>query len=101
MDDRAVHARPPAPLTGVPDRSVSGLQALLKPIQHFVLNPSHPARAKLYPLWELAGLLQARDVLRRIQDQLLDLALRQNPHHDVSLKESIAMPRLTTIPEEG
>ena len=57
--------------SGVPDRFVSGFQALLQPVQHFVLNQSDPARAKLYPLGELAGLFQACDVLRRILEAAL------------------------------
>lgn len=50
--------------SGVPDRFVSDFQAFTKPVQHFVLNPSDPARAQLYPLGELAGLFQACDMLR-------------------------------------
>ena len=64
------------------------LRALgLQPVQHFVLNPSHPVWAKLDPLGELPGPLQVRDVLWRVQNQLLQLTLRNDPHHDVSMIE--------------
>jgi len=65
----------------------AAVQPTLKPIQHLGLNPSHSVRAKLYPLGEFTGLFQPRDVLRRVEDQLLELALWKNPHHDVSTNE--------------
>lgn len=39
-----------------------------KPVPDFGLNPSHSVRVELYPLGELPGLFQTRDVLRRMQD---------------------------------
>lgn len=59
-----LQSRPPAPLLGVSDRRFAAIQALLEPIQNLILNPSHPARAKLYPLGELAGLFQTCNMLR-------------------------------------
>ena len=41
-------------------------------------------------------LVEACDVLRRIQDQLLQLTLGKYPHHGDSRLGSIAMPRLAT-----
>ena len=84
---RAVHARPPCPVTGASFGSNSAFQPRLEPVQHFALNPSDAVWAQLYPFGELACLLQPRDMLRRIQNKLLDLALRKNPHHDVSIVE--------------
>lgn len=62
--------------------SVTRFDAYLKPLQHFGLNPSDPVLAQLYPLGELACRFQARDVLGRVQDQLLHLTLAQQSHHD-------------------
>ncbi len=61
---------------------ITGVNTVLQPVQHFVLNPSDPVATKLYPLGELAGGLQARNVLRRVQDELLYLTLAQHFHHD-------------------
>ena len=85
--------------SGVSVRFISTGDSLLKPIQHFILNPSHSVGAKLYPLGELAGCFQPCDVLWRVQDELLQLPFRQNPHREDSQIESIAMPRLVTNPE--
>ena len=49
--------------SGVSCRSDSTVNSLSEPIQYFILNPSHPVGAQLYPLWELACRLQASDVL--------------------------------------
>ena len=65
----------PAPAWGVSLGRFSAFQPFLEPAQHFVLNPPHPVRAKLYPLGELTGSFQAGDVLWRVQNQLLQLAL--------------------------
>jgi hypothetical protein len=56
-------------------RVFSAVDAFLKPIKHFTFNPSHPVGAKLYPFRELAGRLETRNVLGRIQNQLLQLPL--------------------------
>jgi hypothetical protein len=48
---------------------------LLQPVQHFALNPADPVGAEGYPLGECPGFLQSRHVLRRVQDQLFELAL--------------------------
>jgi len=72
------------PLTGAVRGLVSAVYALLKPFQHFAFDPPHPAFAKSYPLGELPGCLKAGDVLRRIEDQLPELTLRQNPHRGIS-----------------
>jgi hypothetical protein len=66
----------PLRLLGSVCESFSRVNALLKPIQHFVLNPSDPARTELYPLGESPGQFKARNVLGRVQDQLLQLTLR-------------------------
>lgn len=63
----------------------SAIQSCLKPIQYLRLDPPHSVGAKHHPFWELAGLLQSRDVLRRVQNELLHLPLRKYPHHDVSM----------------
>jgi hypothetical protein len=55
---------------------VSALDALLKPVQHFLLDPPDPALAELYPFRERSGRLKAGDVLRAVQYELLELALR-------------------------
>ncbi len=72
---------------------LSTLQTHFKPIQHFLLHPSNTVRAQHYPLGEFACLFQSGDVLRGVQKQLAERLFRQYPHHDVSLKRSIAMPR--------
>ena len=77
----------PCSLSGVSVRVFSAVQPLLEPIQHFGLNPSHSVRADLYPLREHPGLLQSGHVLWRVQDHLLELALRKYPHHDASVSE--------------
>lgn len=67
---------PPAPLGGVSSGLISTVDALPEPIQHLALNPADPVGAKPYPPGELARRLQACDVLRRVQDQILDLPFR-------------------------
>ena len=94
-----MHARSPRSFSGVSVRFISTGNPLLEPVQHFILNPSHPIGAKLYPLGELAGCLQPCDVLWRVQDKLLQLPFRQNPHREDSQIESIAMLGFTTMPE--
>ena len=51
-------------------------QLLFEPIEHFAFKPSDPVRAELYSLWKLPGFLQSCDVLRRVQDKLLQLTFR-------------------------
>lgn len=69
---------------GESDVLITRVNTVLQPVQHFFLNPSDPVAAKLYPLGELAGGLQARDVLGRVQNELLYLTLAQHSHHDNS-----------------
>lgn len=57
------------------DRFFSAVQSQLEPVQYFTLNPSHSIGAELYPYREFPGRLQPRDVLRRVENQLLELAL--------------------------
>ncbi len=75
VDGRVVHARPPGSLFRSVGRFFAAVQPLPEPIQHFLLNPPHSVRADLDPLRELAGLFQPCDVLRGVQDHLLELAL--------------------------
>jgi len=56
--------------------ALSILDPFLEPVQHFFLNPSHPVGTKLYPLGEFAGRLETCDVLRRIENHLLQLPFR-------------------------
>ena len=72
--DQALLPGHSAPVSGVSFGFSAALQPFLKPVQDFVLNPSHSVRAKLYPLGEMTCLFQPRDVLRRVEDQLLELA---------------------------
>ena len=55
---------------------ISTPDALLQPVQDFLLDPTHPALAKLHPFGELAGRFKARNVLRAVEDQLFELAFR-------------------------
>src|ERR1700753_2379285 len=55
---------------------IAALDALVKPVQHFLLDPSDPALAELYPLGERSGRLKTGDVLRAVQNKLPELALR-------------------------
>jgi hypothetical protein len=71
----------------------SALYALLKPVQHFRLDPAHPALAELNPLGERSGRFEAGYMLRGIEDKLLELTLRQYPHRGSPRERSIAMPR--------
>src|ERR1051326_2516083 len=58
----------------------SALDALVKPVQHFLLDPPDPALAELYPLGERSGRLKAGDMLRAVKNKLLELALRYYSH---------------------
>jgi hypothetical protein len=59
----------------------SRIKTPLEPIQYFNfnfnfnLNPSDPARSELYPLGEFPSQFKSRNVLRRVQNQLLDSTL--------------------------
>jgi hypothetical protein len=55
---------------------ISALDALLQPVQHFLLDPPNPALAELYPLWERSCRLKTGNMLRGIQNKLLELTLR-------------------------
>jgi hypothetical protein len=66
----------PLRLLGSVCESFSGVNALLEPIQHLILNPSHPAWTEFNPLGESPGQFKARNVLGRVQNQLLQLTLR-------------------------
>jgi hypothetical protein len=46
-------------------------QSHLEPVQHLGCNPSHSVRVQLYPLGEVASLLQTCNMLRRFQTQAL------------------------------
>jgi hypothetical protein len=69
------------------------LYPLLKPFQNFSLDPAYPAGADLDPLGELSGRFKASNVLRGVEDKLLELTLRQYPHRGSPRERSIAMPR--------
>ncbi len=62
---------------------VSGINTSLQPVQYLSLNPSDPARTELYPLGELPGQFQTRNVLWRVENQLLELTLRYHSHRDL------------------
>jgi hypothetical protein len=52
----------------------------LEPSPYLTFNPAHPAAAEVaepYPLGELAGVLEALDVLVAVEYEFLDLLLRQ------------------------
>jgi hypothetical protein len=52
----------------------------LQPSPYLSFDPANPAAAEVaepYPLGELAGVLQALDMLVRVEDELLELLLRQ------------------------
>src|SRR5690606_11416385 len=70
------HPIRPAPCQECRSGLISTSDPLPKPIHHLLLNPSHSACAQLYPLGELAGFLQPCDVLRRVEDELLQLPFR-------------------------
>jgi len=72
---RAGHRYPArAPSSGA--LCVSALDTLGKPVQHFLLDPSDPALAERYPLGKRSCLLKTGDVLRAVQYELPELALR-------------------------
>jgi hypothetical protein len=50
---------------------ISAINSLLKPIQYFLLDPSNPALAELYPLGERSCRLKAGYMLRGIKNKLL------------------------------
>jgi hypothetical protein len=57
---------------------VSAFDPLLEPVEHLRLNPANPATRAIpeaHALWEPAGVFQALDMLRRVQNYLLELAL--------------------------
>ena len=68
-------AVPDAPLLRL--GAITIFDALSDPLIHFLFDPSDPVRAKLYPLWELAGLLQSGDVLRRVANLRTHFLLRE------------------------
>ena len=84
--------RPFTPSSGAVKGLISAFDALLKPFQYFLLNPSHPALAELHPLGERPGRFKSGNVLRGIEYELLELTLRQYPHRGISFWRSIAMP---------
>jgi hypothetical protein len=63
------------PLTGVVCGLISAFDALLKPIQYFLFDPTHPALAELDPFREPSGRFKAGYMLRGIKDHLLELTL--------------------------
>jgi hypothetical protein len=63
---------------------IAAFDPLLQPVQHFLLDPSDPALAKLYPLGERPGRLKTGDMLRGVKNKLLELTLRQYPHRGIS-----------------
>src|SRR5258708_23975215 len=84
--------RPFTPSSGAVKGLISAFDTLLKPIQYLLLNPSHPALAELHPLGERPGRFKARNMLRGIEYELLELTLRQYPHRGISFWRSIALP---------
>jgi len=59
---------------------VTVVDALLEPRSYLTLDPANPAAAEVaepYPLGELAGVFEALYVLVRVEDELLQLLLRQ------------------------
>lgn len=75
------------PSSGAVKGLISAFDPLLKPIQYLLLNPSHPALAELYPLGERPCRLKSGDVLRGVENKLLELTLRQYPHRGTSSLE--------------
>jgi hypothetical protein len=63
---------------------ISAIDALAEPIQHFLLYPAHPALAEAYPFRERSCLLKTGNMLRAVQNKLLELTLRQYPHRGIS-----------------
>jgi hypothetical protein len=54
---------------------LSALDALLKPVQHFLLDPAHPALAEFDPFGESPGRFKTGHMLRTVENQLLELTL--------------------------
>lgn len=96
----------PAPAWEASLGHISAVQPFLKPNQYFIFHPSNPIGPKSNPFREFSGLFQACDVLRRVQNQLLQLALRQDPHRDLSMFEEhrdaqvSKTPRLRQLKED-
>jgi hypothetical protein len=65
----------PCSFAGVSSGAFAANDPLLQPVQHFGLNPSDAVGPEVDPLGECSGLFQPRDMLGRVQDQLLELAL--------------------------
>jgi hypothetical protein len=55
---------------------ISAFDALAEPVQHFLLDPPHPALAELYPFRERSCRLKAGNMLRGVQYKFLELTLR-------------------------
>jgi hypothetical protein len=80
-------ASPPRPITpssGALCDLISARDALLEPIQHFLLDPSDSALAKPYPFRERPCRFKPGDMLRGIENKFLELTLRQYPHRGIS-----------------
>ncbi len=71
----APEPRPITPSSGALCDLISARDALLKPIQHFLLDPTHPALTELYPFRECSSRLQAGNMLRGVENKLLKLTL--------------------------
>src|SRR5580704_10495562 len=54
---------------------LSALYALVKPVQDFLLDPTHPALAEFDPFGEFPGRFKASHMLRTVENQLLELTL--------------------------
>jgi len=76
--------RPIAPSSGALCHLISAINTLLKPVQHFLLDPPHSALAELYPFRKSSCRLKAGYMLRGVENKLLELALRQYPHRGIS-----------------
>jgi hypothetical protein len=63
---------------------ISARDALLKPIQHFLLDPSDSALAKPYPFRERPCRFKPGNMLRGVENKFLELTLRQYPHRGIS-----------------
>ncbi len=75
------------PSSGAVKGLISAFDPLVKPVQYLLLNPSHPALAELYPLRERPCRLKSGDMLRGVENKLLELTLRQYPHRGTSSLE--------------
>ena len=72
----ATQPRPITPSSGVLCDLISARDALLKPVQDFLLDPTHPALAELYPFRESSCRFKAGNMLRGVENKLLKLTLR-------------------------